>query len=62
VDFQVYEQLVEKTKSTPGARVENHKFCASVHFRCVEEKVYNILIIILKQLISVIIFARIFFI
>jgi trehalose 6-phosphate phosphatase len=54
--------LVEKTKSTPGARVENHKFCASVHFRCVEEKVYNILIIILKQLISVIIFARIFFI
>jgi trehalose-6-phosphatase len=40
VDFQVYEQLVEKTKSTLGARVENHKFCASVHFRCVEEKVY----------------------
>ncbi|XP_058758906.1 probable trehalose-phosphate phosphatase J isoform X1 [Vicia villosa] len=35
---EVYEQLVEKTKSTPGARVENHKFCAAVHFRCVEEK------------------------
>ncbi|XP_045825049.1 probable trehalose-phosphate phosphatase J isoform X1 [Trifolium pratense] len=35
---EVYEQLVEKTKLTPGARVENHKFCASVHFRCVEEK------------------------
>lgn len=35
---EVYEQLVEKTKSTPGARVENHKFCTSVHFRCVDEK------------------------
>jgi len=30
---------LEKTKSTPGAKVENHKFCASVHFRCVDEKV-----------------------
>ena len=38
-NFQVYQQLVEKTKSTPGARVENNKFCVSVHFRCVEEKV-----------------------
>jgi trehalose 6-phosphate phosphatase len=58
MNFQVYDQLVEKTKSTPGARVENHKFCASVHFRCVEEKVYiyYILIIILKQLIFDIIF------
>lgn len=36
---QVYEALVEKTKSTPGARVENNKFCLSVHFRCVDEKV-----------------------
>ncbi|KAF7094506.1 hypothetical protein CFC21_096811 [Triticum aestivum] len=35
---EVYEALVEKTKSTPGARVENNKFCLSVHFRCVDEK------------------------
>ncbi|MED6122545.1 hypothetical protein PIB30_040788 [Stylosanthes scabra] len=35
---EVYQELVEKTKSTPGARVENNKFCVSVHFRCVEEK------------------------
>lgn len=40
-DFQVYQQLVEKTKSTPGARVENNKFCVSVHFRCVDEKVHT---------------------
>ncbi|KAK9271745.1 hypothetical protein L1049_002108 [Liquidambar formosana] len=35
---QVYKALVEKTKSTPGAKVENNKFCVSVHYRCVDEK------------------------
>ncbi|GLT33766.1 hypothetical protein SLA2020_083290 [Shorea laevis] len=38
---EVYKRLVEKTKSTPGAKVENNKFCLSVHFRCVEEKKWN---------------------
>ncbi|XP_059432249.1 probable trehalose-phosphate phosphatase J isoform X1 [Corylus avellana] len=37
----VYKQLVEKTKSTEGAKVENNKFCVSVHFRCVEEKKWS---------------------
>jgi len=41
---QVCEALVEKTKSTPGAKVENNKFCLSVHFRCVDEKVGNALL------------------
>lgn len=36
---EVYKLLIEKTKSTPGAKVENNKFCLSVHFRCVDEKV-----------------------
>ncbi|KAM7514582.1 hypothetical protein LguiA_004165 [Lonicera macranthoides] len=35
---EVYKALLEKTKSTPGARVENNKFCLAVHFRCVDEK------------------------
>ncbi|XP_027077828.1 probable trehalose-phosphate phosphatase J [Coffea arabica] len=35
---EVYEALLEKTKSTEGAKVENNKFCVSVHFRCVDEK------------------------
>lgn len=35
---EVYKALVEATKSTPGAKVENNKFCISVHFRCVDEK------------------------
>ncbi|TKY56247.1 trehalose-phosphate phosphatase I [Spatholobus suberectus] len=35
---EVYKILVEKTKSVPGAKVENNKFCLSVHFRCVDEK------------------------
>ncbi|WZZ37405.1 hypothetical protein YC2023_020806 [Brassica napus] len=39
---EVFKQLVEKTKSTPGAKVENNKFCLSVHFRCVDEKVLEI--------------------
>ncbi|XP_042493779.1 probable trehalose-phosphate phosphatase J [Macadamia integrifolia] len=35
---EVYKTLDEKTKSIAGVKVENHKFCASVHFRCVDEK------------------------
>ncbi|KAK9930556.1 hypothetical protein M0R45_027592 [Rubus argutus] len=35
---EVCKILMEKTKSISGARVENNKFCLSVHFRCVEEK------------------------
>ncbi|KAJ4814028.1 Trehalose 6-phosphate phosphatase [Rhynchospora pubera] len=38
---EVYRRLVETTKSTPGAKVENNKFCASVHFRCVDEKYWS---------------------
>ncbi|KAL8199609.1 hypothetical protein R6Q57_013177 [Mikania cordata] len=34
---EVYGLLMEKTKSTAGAKVENNKFCLSVHFRCVDE-------------------------
>lgn len=33
--------LMEKTKSTAGAKVENNKFCLSVHFRCVDEKKWS---------------------
>ncbi|KAL5055245.1 hypothetical protein RYX36_035927, partial [Vicia faba] len=35
---EVYKILLEKTKSVPGAMVENNKYCLSVHFRCVDEK------------------------
>ncbi|KAK7385292.1 hypothetical protein VNO78_31007 [Psophocarpus tetragonolobus] len=35
---EVYNILVEKTKPVSGAKVENNKFCLSVHFRCVDEK------------------------
>ncbi|KAL5213449.1 hypothetical protein ABZP36_024296 [Zizania latifolia] len=40
---EVYKALLEKTESTPGAKVENNKFCLSVHFRCVDEKRWNAL-------------------
>ncbi|OAY67788.1 putative trehalose-phosphate phosphatase 6 [Ananas comosus] len=39
---EVYQALLEKAKSVPGAKVENNKFCVSVHFRCVDEKVLEI--------------------
>ncbi|KAJ6405195.1 hypothetical protein OIU84_013215 [Salix udensis] len=41
---EVYNVLLERTKSVPGAKVENNKFCVSVHFRCVEEKMWAILV------------------
>ncbi|XP_008795570.2 probable trehalose-phosphate phosphatase 6 [Phoenix dactylifera] len=39
----VYKALVTKTESTHGAKVENNKFCVSVHFRCVDEKKWGAL-------------------
>ncbi|KAJ7010888.1 trehalose-phosphate phosphatase F [Populus alba x Populus x berolinensis] len=35
---EVFRTLVEDTKGIKGAKVENHKFCVSVHFRNVDEK------------------------
>ncbi|GAV59270.1 Trehalose_PPase domain-containing protein [Cephalotus follicularis] len=41
---EVYHALLEKTKSISGAKVENNKFCVSVHFRCVNEKSWATLV------------------
>ncbi|CAK9173184.1 unnamed protein product [Ilex paraguariensis] len=35
---EVFRTLVENTKDIKGAKVENHKFCASVHYRNVDDK------------------------
>lgn len=37
--MQIFRILVEITKDIQGAKVENHKFCVSVHYRNVEENV-----------------------
>jgi trehalose 6-phosphate phosphatase len=38
VTEEVYAALVSQVEpSIPGAKVENNKFCLSVHFRCVGE-------------------------
>lgn len=42
--FQVFQKLVDVTKDIKGAKVEDHKFCASVHYRNVDENVSNILL------------------
>ncbi|KAK7330730.1 hypothetical protein VNO77_24928 [Canavalia gladiata] len=34
---EVFRTLIETTKDIEGAKVENHKFCVSVHYRNVEE-------------------------
>ncbi|KAF5960959.1 hypothetical protein HYC85_002168 [Camellia sinensis] len=39
---KVYKALFDKTKSIPGANVEHNKFCLSVHYPCVDEKVFEI--------------------
>lgn len=36
---QVHKSLLEITKDIVGAKVENNKFCVSVHYRNVDEKV-----------------------
>lgn len=36
---QVLSLLVEGTKDIKGAKVENNKFCVSVHYRNVDDKV-----------------------
>ncbi|KAL3366036.1 hypothetical protein AABB24_010931 [Solanum stoloniferum] len=40
---EVFRTLVDKTKEVIGAKVENHKFCASVHYRNVDENSWPIL-------------------
>uniref|UniRef100_A0A0E0QQJ3 Trehalose 6-phosphate phosphatase n=1 Tax=Oryza rufipogon TaxID=4529 RepID=A0A0E0QQJ3_ORYRU len=40
---QVHDRLEQATRSIPGAKVENNKFCVSVHFRCVDEKSWGAL-------------------
>lgn len=36
---QVLASLIEATKEIKGSKVENNKFCVSVHYRNVDEKV-----------------------
>ncbi|CAN6450841.1 unnamed protein product [Victoria cruziana] len=38
---EVFKSLVENTKEIDGVRVENNKFCVSVHYRCVNEEKWN---------------------
>ncbi|URE43302.1 hypothetical protein MUK42_08688 [Musa troglodytarum] len=40
---EIHKALLETTGSIPGAKVENNKFCVSVHFRCVDETVVSLL-------------------
>ncbi|OIV99412.1 hypothetical protein TanjilG_17222 [Lupinus angustifolius] len=39
---EVFRSLVETTKDIKGAKVENNKFCASVHYRNVDEKNWDL--------------------
>ncbi|OIS96566.1 putative trehalose-phosphate phosphatase f, partial [Nicotiana attenuata] len=39
----VFRSLVELTKDITGAKVENNKFCVSVHYRNVDEKNWSII-------------------
>lgn len=39
--MQVRKLLTESTKDIKGAKIENNKFCVSVHYRNVEEEVLS---------------------
>ncbi|PON89475.1 Trehalose-phosphatase [Trema orientale] len=39
---EVYKSLVESTKCIEGAKVENNKFCVSVHYRNVDDKSWDL--------------------
>ncbi|KAM0880372.1 hypothetical protein ACQ4PT_033614 [Festuca glaucescens] len=41
---QVHQRLIDETRDVPGAKVENNKFCVSVHFRNVDEKLVGRLV------------------
>ncbi|XP_031481463.1 probable trehalose-phosphate phosphatase G [Nymphaea colorata] len=38
---EVFNSLVESTKGIDGIKVENNKFCVSVHYRCVKEEKWD---------------------
>ncbi|KAI3468902.1 hypothetical protein Pfo_025565 [Paulownia fortunei] len=40
---EVFRNLVEISKDIEGAKVENHKFCASVHYRNVDENSWAVI-------------------
>ncbi|KAK8945689.1 putative trehalose-phosphate phosphatase 2 [Platanthera guangdongensis] len=39
---EVYRSLMENTKDIIGSKVENNKFCVSVHYRLVDEKSWDL--------------------
>ncbi|XP_008445346.1 probable trehalose-phosphate phosphatase D isoform X2 [Cucumis melo] len=49
---EVHKTLSEITKSINGAKVENNKFCISVHFRCVDEKRWGALAEQVKSVVN----------
>lgn len=49
---KVTKDLAEKIKAIHGARVENNKFCVSVHFRCVDEKKWGELAQLVKEVLD----------
>ncbi|PKI52134.1 hypothetical protein CRG98_027550 [Punica granatum] len=49
---QIYAELEEKTRRIPGARLEDNRFCISVHFRQVKEEDVNILREMVRSVIA----------
>ncbi|KAG0467732.1 hypothetical protein HPP92_018722 [Vanilla planifolia] len=49
---ELYNLLLERTKLIPGSKVENNRFCISVHFRCVEEKRWSVLADLVRSVLA----------
>ncbi|KAI0499800.1 hypothetical protein KFK09_018008 [Dendrobium nobile] len=40
---EVFRSLIEKTKDIKGSKIENNKFCLSVHYRLVDENTWTVI-------------------
>lgn len=49
---EVFRSLVENTNDIKGAKVENNKFCVSVHYRLVDEQMWSVIAEIVHDIIK----------
>eukprot|EP00252_Welwitschia_mirabilis_P008529 TRINITY_DN2042_c0_g1_i5.p1 TRINITY_DN2042_c0_g1~~TRINITY_DN2042_c0_g1_i5.p1 ORF type:complete len:384 (+),score=68.57 TRINITY_DN2042_c0_g1_i5:169-1152(+) len=47
---EVYNLLKERTEFFKGAKIENNKYCIAIHFRCVKEESWSVLV---KEVFSI---------
>ncbi|CAN1159080.1 Trehalose-phosphate phosphatase A [Linum perenne] len=49
---EVFDSLIERTRHIKGAKVENNKFCVSVHYRNVDDKYWDLVARTVEEVIE----------